>query len=81
MPRTVVALIVRYLSRLRFPRLFGLTALLFVADLFFPDAIPFVDELLLGLAAALLGSWKERREEERLGSSPADGTAGTRDSE
>ena len=44
-----------YASRLRFPKLLLLTVVLFVADLFIPDCIPFVDEILLGLAALLLG--------------------------
>jgi hypothetical protein len=35
---------------------------LFVVDSFIPDMIPFVDEILLGLGAALLGSWKRRKE-------------------
>ena len=54
-------LIERYASRLKFPYLFLLIAALFVADLILPDAIPFVDEILLGLIAVLLGTWKERK--------------------
>ena len=54
-------LIERFASRLRFPYLFFLIAALFVADLLIPDAIPFVDEILLGLVAVLLGTWKERK--------------------
>lgn len=56
-----VLIVQRFAGRLRFPTLFLVTAALFVADLFFPDAIPFVDEILLGLATGLLGSWKRRR--------------------
>jgi hypothetical protein len=40
-------------------------ALLFVLDLFIPDVIPFVDELLLGGGTILLGAWKKRRAEKR----------------
>ena len=40
--------------------LFGITAAVFLADLAFPDVIPFIDEILLGLATVLLGAWKER---------------------
>ncbi len=47
-------LIERFASQLRFPYLFLLTAGLFVADLLIPDAIPFADEILLGLIAVLL---------------------------
>ena len=54
-------LIERFASQLRFPYLFLLTAGLFVADLLIPDAIPFADEVLLGLIAVLLGTWKRRK--------------------
>ncbi|HXV14181.1 MAG TPA: DUF6116 family protein [Candidatus Krumholzibacteria bacterium] len=50
-----------FASRLRFPRLFGITLAVLVVDLLVPDLIPFVDEILLALATALLGSWKRRR--------------------
>lgn len=56
------ALLLTFASRLRFPWLFALTAGLFLLDLLVPDAIPFVDELLLGLATLLLGSWRKRRQ-------------------
>lgn len=60
--RLLVTPLVAYLAKLRFPALFGVTAILFVVDLFVPDIIPFADEILLGLGAALLGSWKKRKE-------------------
>ena len=47
-------------SRLRFPQAFAIFVGLFVFDLFVPDFIPFIDELLLGLGAALFGMWRER---------------------
>jgi hypothetical protein len=49
------------LARLRFPKLFALTAALFALDFLVPDVIPFADEMLLGLATALLGSWRKRQ--------------------
>ncbi len=55
----------RFAGRLRFPQLFAITLILFIVDLIVPDMIPFVDELLLGLATLLLGSWKKRRETTR----------------
>jgi hypothetical protein len=50
-----------YASRLRFPRLFLLTATLFVVDLLIPDVVPFADEILLALVTALLASLKKQR--------------------
>ncbi len=51
------------LGRLRFPYLFGLTALVFLGDVLLPDLIPFVDEILLGLLTILFGSWRQTRHE------------------
>lgn len=47
--------------KLRFPTLFKLTAILFVVNIFIPDPIPFVDEILLGLGTLLLANWKDRK--------------------
>ena len=57
-----VAVLVGFASRLRYPTLTALVALLFVADLFVPDAIPLADELLLGLATAALVAWKREKQ-------------------
>jgi hypothetical protein len=51
----------RYASNLRFPKLLAITTGLFVIDLFFPDVVPFVDEILLGLISLLLASLKKWR--------------------
>jgi hypothetical protein len=53
--------LLNYASRLRFPKLLALTAFLFLADLVVPDAIPFIDEILLGLGATLLAMLKKGR--------------------
>jgi hypothetical protein len=58
----VRGMLLAFASRLRFPWLFALTAGVFLLDLFIPDAIPFVDEVMLGLATLLLGSWRKRRQ-------------------
>lgn len=50
-----------FASRLRFPQLFFLAAGLFALDMLVPDAIPFIDEALLGLLTLLLGAFKDRR--------------------
>lgn len=44
-----------FASRLRYPQLFFAVAVLFVIDLVIPDAIPFADEVMLGLLTVLLG--------------------------
>ena len=59
------------LARLRFPKLFLLTAVLFAIDLVVPDVVPFVDELLLGLSTLLLGSLRRS-----LGRDPSDREGG-----
>ena len=60
-PKMSTGPVARYLSRLRFPYLFAVTAVVFVVDLFIPDLIPFVDEIMLGFAATVLGMWRARR--------------------
>ena len=52
--------LLQFASRLRFPKLLALAAAVFVADLIFPDVIPFVDEILLGLITLLLAMLKRR---------------------
>jgi len=59
--RPLVLFLMRYVSRLRFPQLFVLTAALFAINVVVPDFIPFADEILLALATLLLGSWKKQR--------------------
>ena len=50
-----------FLSRLRFPYLFLLTAGVFFLDVLVPDLVPFVDEILLGLGTLLLSRLKRNR--------------------
>jgi hypothetical protein len=61
---SIPALLVAWAARLRAPTLLWVTATLFVLDVFIPDAIPFADELLLGLATALLASWRRKDSDE-----------------
>jgi len=60
-PNLLIRGLIGWLAGLRFPVLFILVAALFLVDLVAPDVIPFLDEILLGLAAALLAGWKRRR--------------------
>lgn len=50
----------RYLESLRFPWLLLVTSTLFLVNLFVPDALPFVDEILLALVAVILGRIRKR---------------------
>jgi hypothetical protein len=59
MPKLILGGLMRYASRLRFPKLFALTGLVFLVDLFFPDTIPFADEILLGLITLLLANLRK----------------------
>jgi hypothetical protein len=59
--KLILGHLIRYASRLRFPKLFALAGVVFLADLFFPDTIPFADEILLGLITLLLGSLKKSK--------------------
>ncbi len=50
-----------YVKELRFPWLLAITAGVFLIDLIVPDFIPFADEIVLGLAAAVLATLKKGR--------------------
>ena len=49
-------------QQLRFPRLLLLTAVVFGVNVAIPDVIPFVDEILLGLATVILSRLRIGRE-------------------
>ena len=61
MANPLLAPILGFLGRLTYPRLFVVTATLFVIDLIIPDFIPFADEILLGLGSLLLANFKNRK--------------------
>lgn len=50
----------RWAGGLRFPIVFALTFAIFIVNVFVPDVIPFVDEIILGLIAILLANWKKK---------------------
>lgn len=55
MSHPLVRRLLGFAAWLRHPQLFALVAGLFLLDLLVPDPIPFVDEILLGLATLLIG--------------------------
>ena len=50
----------RFLERRRFPTLFLILAGLFGANLFIPDAIPLIDELIMLVATVIVGAFRDR---------------------
>lgn len=58
--RTPLSLVTRYLQNLRFPALLLVTLVLLGVNLVVPDALPFVDELLMALTALLLARLKRK---------------------
>ncbi|GGK08024.1 DUF6116 family protein [Luteimonas terricola] len=60
MPNPILAPLLRWLGRLSYPKLFLVAAALFVANLFVPDPLPFVDELLLGIGAMMIARRKRK---------------------
>ena len=70
MRRLALALLGRFGARLRFPHLFLLAGLLFGLDLVIPDAIPFLDEVFLGLMTLMFAAW--RGEDAQDGIDPID---------
>jgi len=60
-PSLLVTAVTERLSRLRFPTLFLALTGIFLIDLLIPDFIPFVDELLLGIATLIVGNLTRRR--------------------
>ncbi|MGO1071748.1 DUF6116 family protein [Lysobacter sp. CA199] len=61
MANPLLAPLMGFLGRLSYPRLFVVTAALFVVDLVIPDFVPLADEILLGLGTLLLANWKSRK--------------------
>lgn len=68
----MAGVVLRWASRLRFPYLFALTAVLFVLNLFIPDVIPLADELVMGLVAVLFASLRKKPEKEESAPTPTD---------
>lgn len=75
MVNPLLAPLLRFFGRLSYPRLFALTAALFVLDVLIPDFVPFIDEILLGLGTLLLANWKKRKEPVVPGKPPIDSEA------
>ena len=62
--RALIDQFLGFVKELRFPWLVVILVALFLVNVVVPDPIPFVDEILLGLAAAVLASLKKGRRKE-----------------
>ena len=70
----LLAPLVRWASRRRFPVLFGLALALLAVDLVVPDPIPMLDEALLALGALILARLRKREpDSDAEGPAPVDG--------
>ncbi|WOX05205.1 DUF6116 family protein [Microbulbifer pacificus] len=72
LPSALVGWFLNYARRLKHPQLFKWICALFLIDLIIPDLVPFVDELLLGLATLFLAAWKKHSRVEQEGPVSAD---------
>lgn len=61
MPNPMLVPLLAWARKLRFPTLLKIVAALFAINLFLPDPIPFVDEIVLALGTLVLASWKDRK--------------------
>ncbi len=53
----------RFAGQLKSSTLLAIVASVFVLDLVIPDALPFIDEIVLGLITVLVARWQSRRVE------------------
>lgn len=59
----LAATLERYTSKLSSRALTLVMLALFLADVAIPDPLPFIDEIVLGIATILLARWQSRRAE------------------
>ncbi|WP_199775609.1 DUF6116 family protein [Microbulbifer pacificus] len=72
LPSALVGWFLNYARGLKHPQLFKWICALFLVDLIIPDLVPFVDELLLGLATLFLAAWKKHSQVEQAGPTARD---------
>lgn len=66
MNRLIPQFLLQFAAGLRYPELFFLALALFLVDLAIPDAIPFADEILLGLLTLLTANLRKRKANTRM---------------
>ena len=71
LPQGFIAMFQQFVGRLKSPQLLWLVGSLFILDLFVPDPIPFIDEIMLGIVTLLIARWKDGRSEVEPMAKPA----------
>ncbi|MCH7695768.1 MAG: hypothetical protein IIB73_05650 [Proteobacteria bacterium] len=66
-PTSLNGVFLAFANQLKFKYLFFLVTGLFVIDLFVPDMIPLIDEIILGLLTIILANWKKEKAQEKQG--------------
>lgn len=74
MYRIFLAPFLNWARKLKHPTLFKLVGALFIINVFVPDVIPFIDEILLGLGTLVLANWKDRNKVSDTENPPIDGS-------
>ena len=64
-PTSLIGVFLAFANQLKFKYLFFLVTGLFVIDLFVPDMIPLIDEIILGLLTIILANWKKEKAQEK----------------
>ena len=67
MSRSPIDMLMTFANKLKFRNLFLLITVLFVLNLFVPDFIPFIDEIILGLMAIILANIRKDKQLEDKG--------------
>ncbi|PKM09006.1 MAG: hypothetical protein CVV14_01490 [Gammaproteobacteria bacterium HGW-Gammaproteobacteria-4] len=70
MKRLLLAPLLHFARKLRFPTLFALTLGLFVLNVLVPDPLPFIDEILLALGSLLFAAWRRKPDQSKPDHTP-----------
>ncbi len=60
-PQSLIERLRQFAGQLKSSTLLAIVTSLFVLDLVVPDALPFVDEIVLGVLTVLIARWQSRR--------------------
>jgi uncharacterized protein DUF6116 len=63
--RALIAIFLNFARQLKFRNLFLVVIGLFFFNLLIPDFIPLIDEIMLGLLAIVLASWKSEKKKQK----------------